>query len=432
MNIFYRFISRYWPFLVALRYAGISRRKALAASPLATFISRLSMAGLILGVAVLVTVLSVMNGFEREMRERILGLVPHLTVFHPEGFSDWQMIVDAASKVPSVRHSYPYVSREGLAVVAAKAEPVALMGLPEKTPEKLGLPLFLKQGELALTDGVVIGSWLAEQLRVEVGGQITLVLPKDKSISVGKTFLAQASPTMATVKVNGIVKTGTELDRSLLLMSLRQVMALAHSGPDSEKNGKVDGVHLQVDSVLDVLASGRELMSHLPYGFYARDWRSSHGNLYHAIQMSKNMVGLLVFLIIAIAVFNVIASLVMVVVEKQGDIAVLKTLGASRKQVLAVFVCQGSLIGAIGTLAGLAIGVVFSLLIPSIANWMEDWLGIQFLKADVYPITYLPSAISSWDLIWVGGIALLMSSLATLYPAFRATRVAPANALRYE
>ncbi len=417
-------MNKPWPFIVALRYAGLRRRQSLATSPLATFISRLSMTGLVLGVAVLITVLSVMNGFEREMRERILGLVPHLTVFHPAGLSDWQTVADAAKKVPAVQHSYPYANREGLAVVAGKAEPVALLGVPAETPEKLGLPHYLLKGGLDLSQGVVIGSWLAEQLQVEIGNQVTLILPK-KNSQAAANLLSQSSPVISSLAIAGIVETGTELDRTLLLTSLDKVLAL--SGET-----RVDGVHLQVDQVLDVLQSGRQLMNELPYGFYARDWRSSHGNLYHAIQMSKNLVGLLVFLIIAIAVFNVIASLVMVVVEKQGDIAVLKTLGASRKNILSVFMCQGAMIGAIGTGLGLAVGIGLSLAMPFIAETLEQWFGIQFLKADIYPITYLPSAISLWDLLWVGGISLLMSAVATLYPAFRATRVAPANALRYE
>ncbi len=417
-------MNKPWPLVVALRYAGLRRRQSLSASPLATFISRLSMTGLVLGVAVLVTVLSVMNGFEREMRERILGLVPHLTVFHPAGLSDWQTVSDAAKKVPAVQYSYPYANREGLAIVAGKAEPVALLGVPGETPKNLGLAHYLQQGELNLSKGAVIGVWLAEQLQLNIGDQITLILPKKNGMSKANV-LSQSSPTISSLLVAGIIETGTELDRTLLLTSLDKVLRLSGGT-------RVDGVHLQVDQVLDVLSSGRQLMNELPYGFYARDWRSSHGNLYHAIQMSKNLVGLLVFLIIAIAVFNVVASLVMVVVEKQGDIAVLKTLGATRNNILAVFIYQGSMIGAIGTGLGLIAGIILSLSMPSVAQALEQWFGIQFLKADIYPITYLPSAISVWDLLWVGGTSLLMSAFATLYPAIRATRVAPANALRYE
>lgn len=397
---------------IALRYTRLSSGSALT-----SFISRISMLGLILGVSVLVAVLAVMNGFERELEQRILGIVPHFSVYEPGGLSDVRPLQRHLSELEHVEFSYPYVSRKGMLINAAQAEPALFVGVPPDTAHKLGLDQYLAAGSVAGDQQeLLIGKLLAEQLKVELGSTVTLLLPQQG-----------LSPRILRLTVTAIVNTATELDRSLAMLPIDRLRALSGMAANSAQ-----GIHLQVDKPLNIVAIGQAVMQTLPYGIYARDWRSNHGNLYQAVQMSKNIVTLLVFLIVAIAVFNVIASLMMVVNDRRSDIAILKTLGGGRLFLIQVFFCQGAIIGGLGTMLGLLLGCLFALLLPGFAELLASVFKLEFLQADVYPISYLPSVLKWQDVALVGGMAFGMSLLATVFPALTASKTRPAEILRYE
>ena len=381
------------------------------------------MVGMTLGVAVLILVLSVMNGFDRELRERILGVMPQAAIYHRHGVEDWQSLQSDLLARPGVTAAAPFVQLQGLASFRRQVSPLSVYGVdPEQEKTVSIIHQHLPDGafeQLAtVPKGTLLGQGLARKLGVKPGDSFTLVVPlKGQSRSV---------PQVMVLTVVDIIKTGTEVDNALALMNLSQAAAL------SDHPGRVGGLRLQLDNLFDAPQLTYDIVRELPYGFYGSDWTRSHGNLFQAIQMSKNLVGLLLFLIIAIAAFNVVSTLIMVVVDKQGDIAILRTLGASSATIMKVFMVQGSLIGVIGTGIGLVLGVGFSLVVTDLVAGFERLSGFQFLKSDVYPITYLPADIRVEDVVLVGVVALAMSFLATLYPAWRASRVNPAEALRFE
>lgn len=403
---------------VGLRYTGARRRNQLV-----SFISGISISGLILGVSLLVVVLSVMNGFDRELRERILGVMPQAAIYHRNGIENWAILQQQLLAHPGVVAAAPFVQLQALGSNKKHVSPVSVYGVsPEQESNVSIINRHLPEGSFsqlaANPAGVFLGKELAESLALKKGDRLTLVVPRRGQ--------SRAMPKVKIVTVLDIFSTGTEVDNNLALMDLRQASLL------SEFPDRVGGMRLQVADLFEAPRIAYELVRDLPYGYYGSDWTRSHGNLFQAIQMSKKLVGLLLFLIIAIAAFNVVSTLIMVVVDKQGDIAILRTLGASTKSIMGIFMVQGSLIGVIGTVIGLLIGVGLSAVVTDLVVALENLLGIQFLKADVYPISYLPSDIRMGDVASVGVVALVMSFVATLYPAWRASRVQPAEALRYE
>lgn len=405
-------------FLVGRRYA-VSRRH----SQLVSFISSVSIAGLIIGVALLILVMAIMNGFDRELRERILGIMPHAAVYHRNGIHEPQPLLDELRQHPQVHSATPFVRLQGLVSRHRQVAPVELYGLDVEAPgQRDMLERFLPQGALAALmehpQGVVLGVGLARSLDVAPGDRLTLVVPRRGQNTV--------APAVSALEVVGIFDSGTEIDNNFAVTGLERASDL------SEFPGAVSGIRLQMHDLFQAPRVATELVRNLPAGYYASDWTRTHGNLYQAIHMSKRMVGLLLFLIIAIAAFNLVSTLIMVVVDKRGDIAILRTLGASSLQIMGIFMVQGGLIGLIGTGVGVIVGVLLALGVTDFVLWLERLLHIQFLQADVYPISYLPSSIHWPDVIQVAVTALAICLCASLYPAWRASRVQPAEALRYE
>lgn len=401
---------------IGRRYA-ISRRH----SQLVSFISRVSIAGLAVGVALLITVLSIMNGFDRELREQILGIMPHASLHHRQGIAEHRRLTDDIRAHPGVVSAVPFVRLEGLLSHRREVAPVNLFGLPAADREALSvlaeaLPAGAWQAMADSDRGLLLGAGLARSLSLSAGDRLTLVVPAAEG----------GSPRIRALELVAVFETGTELDHSLALSSLPMVAAL------TERPDRVSGIRFQVADLFDAPRIARQVGADLGPGFYTSDWTRTHGNLYQAIQMSKQLVGLLLLLIIGIAAFNLVATLIMVVVDKQGDIAILRTLGASRREILSIFMVQGGLIGVIGTAIGCLVGVGLSLWVTDAVSWLEGLLQVQFLHSDVYPISYLPSDLAWRDMLRVAGTALGLSLVASLYPAWRASRIQPAEALRYE
>ncbi len=381
------------------------------------------MAGLTLGVALLIVVLSVMNGFDRELRDNILGLVPQASVNSYQAMEGWQEIAEQAEKHPRVLATAPFIHLQGLLMHKGDVEAVLVHGvLPEQEEKVSVLNRFLLNGRLAeLTNGqIILGGELAQVLGVSEGQSISFIMPQ-------ATLGGRVVPKVKRFTVSSVFSSGTELDRRLALIHIEEAADLTGHGKEA-----VQGVRLKVSDLFDAAMIAREVVYNLPYGYYSRDWSRTHGNLFEAIQLSKRLVGMLLFIIIAVAAFNVVSTLILVVMDKQADIAILRTMGLSPARVMAVYMVQGTLIGVVGTLIGVSIGLVLALTVSDLVQFVEGLLSIQFLKSDVYPVNHLPSEIQALDVLTVCAVAIGMSFIATVYPAWRATRIQPAEALRHE
>ncbi len=405
------------PMFIGLRYTG-----RLQKNQFVSFFSGVSICGLIVGVGLLIAVLSIMNGFDRELREKILGLVPQAAVYQREGVEDWQALQTKLEQQPRVIAASPFVQLEGLVSFRGKAEPVSLFGIePEEEASVSRLQEFLTlevQNQLKQNSkNLVLGKTIADRLALQDGDEVMMIVPSEQS---------GHAPKIEYFTVLKILHTQTELDNTLAITSLLTAAKLSGSP------NKITGMRLKVDDLFDAREIVWRAVVNLGSQYYGSSWLNTHGNLYQAIHMSKKLIALLMSLIVAIAAFNVVSTLVMVVVEKQGDIAILRTFGASTHQIMAVFIVQGCLIGLVGSGLGVAFGVMLAKFIQSLVTLLEHALNTQFLKSDVYPLTYLPTEISWHDLLQVGLTALIMSFFATLYPAWRASRTVPAEILRYE
>ncbi len=401
---------------IGMRYTGTRRRNQLV-----SFISRICIVGLVVSVALLVTILSVMNGFDKEFRERMLAVIPQVTVLHREGLDDWQSLRQSLLQVPSVIDVAPYVELGGMMFVDQRnVQPVVLYGIdPEYEVNVSAFENYL--GDLSLQSltansdlrGVFLGKGLAENLKVEKGSAIKIIVPPKE---------------YGGLTVLGTFDTGTEVDNAFAITTIPIAQNL------SSRPERISGLRLKIDDIFLAPSLSRYISSNVltDFGYYTNDWTRSHSNLYYAIRQSKELVGLLLVLIIGIAAFNLVSTLYMVVVDKRGDIAILRTLGASTKKIMAVFMVQGTLIGLIGTGIGLLIGVPLAYQIEAIVQTLESWFGFQLLKSDSYPISFVPSDPLLADIVYVSVTALVLSLIATLYPAWRASRVKPAEALRFE
>lgn len=412
---------RWFSLFVGLRYAGARRRAQLV-----SFISGISILGLMLGVGLLLTVLSVMNGFEKELKERILGIMPHGAVYHRYGVDNWKALQQRLEINDDIVAAAPFVELQAMLSAGKRVKPAGLYGIDAEAEARVSVisqfisdDVFQQLSGAKLSQpGIVLGKGLAESLAVDVGDRITVLVPNSRS--------ARALPKYKSLTLIGVIESGTELDFALALLSLKTASEL------SEFPGKVSGLRVKTSNLFDAPSVIYNQIRSMEYGFYGSDWTRTHGNLFHAVQMSKNLVGLLLFLIVAIAAFNVVSTLVMVVVDKHSDIAILKTLGASRRDIMAVFMVQGTVIGALGTVLGVLFGVFGSLAAQDIVAVVESVFQVRFLNAEIYPVSYLPSEIQWQDFVLVSAVSLLMSLVATIYPAWRASRIEPAEALRYE
>lgn len=402
---------------IAVRYTF-----AFGQGHLSAFLSSLSMLGLVLAISLLIIVLSVMNGFDKEMRERILSLVPHITVYPDSPVADVRPIIAKLQAHPSVVSVAPFAQFDALVMHGTDIETVRGIGLdPSGNGDFTSLAAYLDAEEFAQfreqRDALVLGAGVAKKLGVKAGEHLNLIVPG-------------ANHTQATrfqaVQLSAILTTGTELDQTIALVQLPLASDLAGL------HGKVSGFRVTTRELFDVQRISQELQESLPVGYYAIDWMMTHGNLYSAIQLSRDLVTILLFSIIAVAAFNVVSSLVLVVLDKQGNIAILRTLGATGSDIASIFVMQGAMIGVVGVVLGSVAGALGSLAVPRLVSRLEQLLGMQFLNTDVYPVSFLPVDLLARDIVTVGSIALGMCVIAAIYPARRAAAMAPALILNQD
>ncbi|MDX2423619.1 MAG: lipoprotein-releasing ABC transporter permease subunit [Amphritea sp.] len=406
---------------VGLRYTAAKRNNNFI-----SFISLVSMLGLMLGVAALIVVLSVMNGFDRELKDRILGMVPHGTISdYGKPLDDWQAVAEKVNQQAGIIGTAPYIQAQGMLTNRGVVRGVLINGIDPELETKVSiLGDHIKSGSLSALQpksyGILLGSLLARSMGVNIGDKITLVLP-EASISV-----AGVIPRLKRFTVVGLFEVGAELDANLAYIHIADAARI------KRMDSGVDGIRLQFNDLFDAPSHIKRIVADLG-GFYrASDWTRTHGNLFQAIQLEKKMIGLLLFLIVFVAAFNIVSTLVMVVTDKKGDIAILRTLGATPGCIMRIFMVQGTVIGVMGTLLGSILGIVLALTVTDLIAWIEQTFGIQFLSADVYFISYLPSQLQLEDVMVIICVALSISFLATIYPAWRASRTQPAEALRYE
>ena len=382
-----------------------------------SLISLLALGGLSLGVGLLILVLSVMNGFDKEMRDHVLSIVPHVEITHSNYQGDWQVQAKLLATVPQVTEVSVFNQVEGLIFSADKTRPIQLLGL-DRNLAPSGLTRLLHAGVQSVPNHgeLLLPSAIASNLDLDVGQMVNVILPSNVN------RLAKAVP----LKLVGLFETQTELDQMMGIVSLEQAASLSGNG------SVIAGFRVKVTDLFDARLMGYRLLSQLPNGFQAKDWMKTYGNLYQAIQLSRNMVGLLVFLIIGVAAFNVISMLMMAVINKRKDIAILQTLGLSRKHIFQLFIVQGGLIAIVGIAGGLIIGVGSCYLIEDIVYMLQALLGIEFLDTSIYPINYLPVDLRGSDILSISLSAFVLTLLAALFPALRASKTVPAATLRYE
>lgn len=407
--------------------AGLRYTRAKRRNHFISFISGASMVGIAIGVTALITVLSVMNGFERELRERILGMASHATISAFRGqLQDWPQVAAAASRHPDIAAVAPYIEGEGMLRMGQDLSGTLLRGIdPALEPTVSDIGEHLRSGTLdSLEPGafnIVLGWELAQALGVAPGDKIDLMIPTASITPAG------VLPRFRRFTVSGVFRVGMyEFDRGLVLIHLADAQALYRMGEG------VTGVRLKLHDMFRAPQVSRELAETLDGVYYVNDWTRSHANFFRAVATEKIVMFIILSLIVAVAAFNIVSTLVMVVQDKQADIAILRTLGARPSSVMAIFMVQGSIIGIIGTLLGVAGGISLALNVETLVPLIEAATGQQFLSPDVYYISDLPSELKSADVVRIALLSLALGLLSTLYPAWRASRVQPAEALRYE
>lgn len=383
------------------------------------------MVGLTLGVTVLIVVLSVMNGFDREMRTRILGMIPHATISLPGEMINAAEIRELALEHPLVLGASPYIETQGMVIGNDRTRGALLSGIDPSTARTVSiLPDHMEQGSIEDLNskpfGVIVGQTLARILGVGMGDKLTVIVP-EMSVNI-----ASIQPRFKRFEIVGIFKVGAELDANLVVTHIDDLGKLMLYG------NAVDGIQLKTTDLFQARQIALDIGRLLPQVYYVSDWTRTQGNLFQAIQLEKRLVGLLLFMIVAVAGFNTVSSLVMLVTDKQGEIAVLRTLGATSRQILGVFMVQGTAIGVIGISIGVVLGVAGALSIADIISWMEQTFHVQFLDASVYFISYIPSELKWSDVGIIASATFVISILSTIYPAWKASRISPAEALRYE
>lgn len=408
-------------------YIGARYTRAKRRNHFISFISMTSMLGVALGVAALITVLSVMNGFEKELRERILGMTSHAILTGAGGtLTDWQSLEQRIQGFPRVEDSAPFVEGQAMVNQGSRVRGTLVRGVdPELEPKVSTIGEKMIQGEL--TDlqaggfGIILGKDLATSMGVGKGDRITLITPHVSPTPAG------VIPRLKRLDVVGVFEIGMyEYDSALAIMHLEDAATLFRIP------GKVSGLRLKLEDLYQAPQITRELLMSLPPEYRAADWTYQHANFFRALKTEKTVMFVILMLIVAVAAFNIVSTLVMMVTDKQADIAILRTLGMSPRGIMGIFMVQGVVIGLIGTLLGVIGGVALALNISSIIAWVETVLGYQFMPADVYYISDLPSRLDWNDVTVIGITAFILSILSTIYPSWRASKVRPAEALRYD
>lgn len=392
-----------------------------------SLISAISMAGIAIAVAVLIVVLSVVNGFERELRDRLLAMSAHATIESSAGrLADWPHTAEVADENPGVAAAAPYVRGQGLLVSSAALSGVELRGvLPDLEDVVSGVADQVTAGSLASLEPrafrIVLGVELANALDVDVGDKVTVTLADGMATPAG------VLPTQKRFTVSGIYRVGMyEFDRRLAFINLEDAQRLFRL------RDSVSGVRLAVTDIYAAPTIVREVALAAGNGDLVSDWTRRNVNFFRSIQITKSILFVILLLVVAVAAFNIVSTLVMVVKDKQADIAILRTVGARPSGILKIFVAQGTIIGLVGTLLGLVVGVLLTVNLENIVAFLEGIFGIKFLAADVYFISDLPAELKMMDVITICSIALLLALVATLYPAWRGARTMPAEALRYD
>ena len=407
---------------IGLRYTRAKRRNHFI-----SFISLISILGMALGVMALIVVLSVMNGFQKEIRARMLGASPHLEVVADGGrINDWQPVLKKVAQNPQVAAAAPYVAGQGMLSYGQSVQGVMVRGIdPAKETAITELSNKIKAG--ALEDlrsgdfGIVLGIDLAHALGVRLGEKIMLITPQGQISPIGMM------PRLKQFRVVGIFEIGmAPYDNNLALINISDAQKLFLLGD------AVTGISAKLRDVDLAPQVSREIQRQLPDNLYANDWTHQNSNYFRAVQMEKRMMFIILSLIVAVAAFNIVSTLVMAVTDKQADIAILRTLGASPRSIMKIFIVQGVVIGLIGTLLGAIGGIALALNLDVVVPFIEHLFGVQFLSKDVYYISELPSDLRYHEVMVVTGISFLISLLATLYPSYRASKTQPAEALRYE
>ena len=419
---------------IGLRYVRAKRRNHFI-----SFISLISMLGIALGVTTLITVISVMNGFEKELRARILGAIAHATIQPVDGsLQEWREVIDRVQQHPEVNGAAPYIE-EGVWLQGAESSGAFIRGIdPEYETRVSEVDQKMLAGELSELRpgeyGIILGIGLASRLRVGPGDRVTVIAPRLKATPVG------ASPLMRRFTVVGAFEFGEfENDSTLALVHMEDAARLLRMPP-----GESGGVRLHLKDMYRAWAVARDISGQIsswdmaredentPSYYSVRDWTQERGNLFQAVKTEKTVMWVILSLIIAVAAFNIISMLVMVVTDKQADIAILKTMGAQSGTVMRVFVIQGSVIGVIGTGLGVIGGILLAQNIGEVVPFLEQLFGFSLFPSDIYYITELPSELRSSDVIKFALMSLGMSLLSTIYPSWRAARTHPAEALSYE
>ena len=406
--------------MIGLRYVRAQRRNHFI-----SFISMSSMIGVALGVMALITVISVMNGFEKELKDRILGMASHAVIEELNGLKDWQLVINNIKDHPEIVGAAPYFHAEGMLTKDKIVNGVIIRGiLPHEETNVAIVAEKMIEGDLndlkSTEFNIILGAELVRKLNLEIGDKVTLVAPQVNFTPAG------ILPRLKRFTLIGIFEVGMhEFDGCLALIHMDDALRLF-------RKSNPTGIRLKTNNILKAPTISREIASQLSSKYWVIDWTQRHSNFFRALKTEKTVMFVILTLIVAVAAFNIISTLVMAVSDKQSDIAVLRTLGASPKSILKIFIIQGTIIGVIGILLGVIGGVWLASNIETLVPALENMLGYKFLSPDVYYISDLPSDMHWSDVILISVVSFVLCLLATIYPAFRAANTLPAEALRYE